>query len=172
MIVECQRADWKLHKQQCVDCRQLDIGRRFHHVAVVTGLTTDPEELEDIVVYASYFDSLLFEPDGPPCMCRSRYACGSMCALSNMLLEIGRQHHDVIGIASQEYGMLRFTGQVEPEENYQASFPPCLYHDEFMDQFGSYMEHLEDCIVSLKPDIRSELIQWLFERIRCNKRLS
>jgi hypothetical protein len=168
---QCQRADWKLHKQQCVDCRQLDVARRFHHVAVVSGLTTDPDELEHIVCTCELFDSLLFEPDGPPCMCRSRHACGSICALSNMLLEIGRQHHDVIGIASQEYAMLRFTGQVEPEENYQASFPPCLFHDGFMDQFGSYMERLEEHILSLNPDIRSELLQWLFERIRCEQKI-
>jgi hypothetical protein len=137
----------------------LDIAQRFHHVAVVSGLTTDPGELEDIVcTWCELFDSLLFEPDGPPCMCRSRHACGSICALSNMLLEIGRQHYDVIGIASQEYAMLR---QVEPEENYQASFPPCLFHDCFMDQFGSYMERLEEHILSLNPDIRLELLQWL-----------
>jgi hypothetical protein len=61
--------------------------------------------------------------------------------------------------------MLRFTvGQVEPEKNYQASFPPCLFHDCVMDQFGSYMERLEEHILSLDPDIRLELLQWgLFE---------
>lgn len=168
----CQRRDWKKgHKKECGDVGEFDISRRWHHVAVTSGLTTDRDELEEIMKICHLFELLLFEPGGPACLCRARHGCGSVCALSSLLLEIGRQHHDVIGFASQEYAFMRLRGQVEKEERYRASFHPCMNHDAFMDDFGDFMKQLEEMIVELKPNVRSEVLQWFFERIRCNEKI-
>jgi len=50
----------------------------------------------------------MFDPDAPhSCLTHDRYGCGSFCCLSNMLIDVGRQHEHVIGFWDIDSVLLR-----------------------------------------------------------------
>lgn len=82
---DCQRRHWKSqHRLECSKRSECDVARRWYHVAIASGLTNNAQELEQMKQFCSLFDCLLFEPDGPPCLCRGWYGCGSVCTLANI----------------------------------------------------------------------------------------
>jgi len=143
-----------------------DVACRWRHVATATGLCTDPEEVVQIMKFCHDFDHCMFEEGVHACLHHSRLGCGSLCSLSNILLDVGREYHDVVGFCLIEQAMLRHRGEIE-EAEYESYFPQCQNHDDYMDEFGDEVLQLRDLLVSLRPELRCELTAWFFERIRC-----
>ena len=183
--VSCQKAHWKeQHKRTCREHQssEWDVARRWNHIALASGAvpssSTEKEEegggvdeVQALVECAQFFETLLFEPRTPPCLEYGRYECGSLCSLSNLLLEVGREHHNVVGFCRIQTALDKFRGDNSEDIDYYAHFPPCGNADAFGDQFHSLLGPLRDEIVALPPHLRVEFIQFEFERIRCREGL-
>ena len=165
---ECQRGDWKAHRKVCTERRDFDAARRWCCVSIASGLTTDPSELKTIRDVCQLFDEILFEDGAPPCLARTRHGCGAICALSDMLLDVGREHHNVIGFADIDEAMDVYLGRTEEVHQFDKRFHPCRKVPVFNEEYGRNVTELERRLRNLNDNIRAEIIGWQFERIRCD----
>jgi hypothetical protein len=131
--VQCQKNHWKParkggggHRDSCRDVSEFDIARRLVHVSIASGLiTTEHNVLQVLAQIGHLFDHILFDPNagGAPCFCPHslRHSCGALCGLSNLLWDVGREHHAVVGFCRNDEDF-KIRG-----ENYVASFFPACH---------------------------------------------
>ncbi len=159
----CQKKHWRKHKKKCKDRAHFDSAVRWGIVAIAGGLTTDPAEVSAIRDVCNLFDGLLFEDGAPPSLAHGRLSCGSSCALTAMILRIGKRFHKVKGFADVKEAMAVLSGVADHVEDCYLGFPPCRNSPTFRDMYKKEMTKLEKSILALRPAVRAEVIHWLFE---------
>ena len=159
----CQKKHWRKHKKKCKDRAHFDGAVRWGIVAIAGGLTTDPAEVSAIRDVCNQFDSLLFEDGAPPSLAHARLSCGSCCALTAMILRIGKRFHKVQGFADVKEAMAVLSGVADRIEDCYLGFPPCQKSPTFCGMYKKEMTKLEKSILALRPAVRAELIHWFFE---------
>ena len=109
-------------------------------------------------------------------MNRGRYNCAASCALSDMILELGKTYHDVIGFVDHDvaYETMRQSAQgIESAQDIETItsecfefFTRCRFQDQFEEEFHEPLNVLRQKLIKLPGDVRSELLHWHFERIQ------
>lgn len=165
----CQKEAWKQHKKLCVRVPSLtDSALRWAHVAVVTGLATDVDDIASITNFCDKFDRALYEPHVPPSVHASytRWGCGSICTLANLLYSIGAEHHGAVGIAFTEEAIEIRQGDLEELSLFNSEFPTCRKGPSYLNKHRRDVEELRNLLQGMRPSVRVQLIAWQFQRIR------
>ena len=151
-------------------CKCVDSARRWHHLAVVAGIS-EPDVLGKIQWICQSLDALVFMP-GPPCLMRSHYLCGASCAVRKMLLEIGSENYNVIGFTGSEYAWKKKKGELDSLDGH---YDDLTSHDQCANLAG-FLQHennaecladLKEAIVALPESIRLLMLLFHFERLAC-----
>ena len=153
---------------------QCDTARRWNHISVATGLTTKSEDIQDIIMVCQLFDQLLFLP-GPTCLGRTYHVCGSLCALQEVLLDIGREYYNIIGYTSFENANAMRLGLIQDPIDgidYESNYDGCRRRQGFIEENEDRLTVLKNAIVALPDNIRLEMILFQYERIGCKSGLT
>ena len=159
----CQKAHWRKHKMKCKDKGCFDGAVRWGVAAITGGLTTNQAEVDAIRDVCNQFDYLLFDDDAPPSFSFGRISCGGPCALTALILRIGKRFHQVKGFADVKEAMAVLRGAAHIVEDCYLGFPPCQNIPTFRRMYKKELAKLEQSILALRPSVRAELIHWFFE---------
>ena len=159
----CQKAHWRKHKNKCKDNTCFDGAVRWGIAAITGGLTTNQAELDAIRNACNQFDYLLFDDEAPPSFAFGRISCGGPCALTSLILRIGKRFHNVKGFADVKEAMAVLRGDAHIVEDCYLGFPPCQNTPTFRGIYKKELAKLEQSILALRPSVRAELIHWFFE---------
>ena len=182
-LVQFKRTDWLLGRWHtpgqmespcCKDSDQstkdtkwiFDVALRWHHMATAIGF--DLEYMPVICNICHVMESTLFEP-GPSSLSRTRFCCGSYCAILELLLNVAKEYHNAIGFTGARYATQLLEGRLLfpiQGHHYGVTFGTgCEYRQEFLDDgHGPSLEKLKAALVSLPSHIRLEVLVFFFER--------
>ena len=163
----CQKEHWRKHKKKCKDKACFDGAVRWGIAAITGGITTNQAEVDAIRDVCNQFDYLLFDDDAPPSFSFGRISCGGPCALTALILRIGKRFHKVKGFADVKEAMAVLRGDAQEVEDCYLAFPPCQNTPTFRGIYKKELAKLEQSILVLRPSVRAELIHWFFEVCVC-----
>jgi len=141
-----------------------DSARRWQFVGHSTSLVQSDREMRTIVTIVTEWDDLYWDPGSLPHLHYTRFACGSHSALLKMLYEVVRETSGDCRCYSEEEGWMSMLDENLP-----------FYHDcdnetYFLEVHEDDVRRLKRKFLSLRENIRIELMQWFIGRDSCGTR--
>jgi len=157
------RQQWRVGTTDVFVC---DSMCRWMYVGPATGLVQNNKELETIGEICYDWDRLYWDPDMPPHIYHTRFACGSHGGLLHMLYEVVRETRGDFETCSQKEAAKYLNGEIDASEvdNEVPYDHVCPNVVAFREAHLEDIDHLKDNFMSLRKDIRIELAQWFLCR--------